>query len=104
MDSLLETLSGLEVRLNGDPERQSRNEPAAPSIRNRLGRTASGHWGTREMPTATQREQVRIAAEQFEPLAAELQTLIERDLAALEADLEAAGAPWTPGRRLPPGR
>ena len=103
MDSLLETLSGLEVRLNGDPERQSRNEPAAPSIRNRLGRTASGHWGTREMPTATQREQVSIAAEQFAPLAAELKSLIERDLAALETDLEAAGAPWTPGRRIPPG-
>lgn len=104
LDSIRRTLSDLEVQLNGDPERQSRNEPAAPSIRSRLGQTAGGHWGTRQMPTATQREQVRLAGEEFEELAAELKSLVERDLAAFEADLEAAGAPWTPGRRIPPGR
>ena len=104
LDSIGRTVSDLEVHLNGDPERQSRNEPAAPSIRGRLGQTAGGHWGTRQMPTATQREQVRLAGEEFEELAAELKSLVERDLAALEADLEAAGAPWTPGRRIPPGR
>lgn len=104
LDSIRRTLSDLEVLLNGDPERQSRNEPAAPSIRSRLGQTAGGHWGTRQMPTATQREQVRLAGEEFEELAAELKSLVERDLAAFEADLEAAGAPWTPGRRIPPGR
>ena len=104
LDSIRRTLSDLEVILNGDPERQSRNEPAAPSIRSRLGQTAGGHWGTRQMPTATQREQIRIAGEEFEELAAELKSLVERDLAAFEADLEAAGAPWTPGRRIPPGR
>lgn len=103
LDSIRRTVSDLEVHLNGDPERQSRNEPAAPSIRGRLGQTAGGHWGTRQMPTATQREQVRLAGEEFEELAAELKSLVERDLAALEADLEAAGAPWTPGRRIPPG-
>lgn len=104
LDSIRRTLSDLEVRLNGDPERQSRNEPAAPSIRGRLGQTAGGHWGTRQMPTATQQESVRLAGEEFETLAAELKSLVERDLAALEADLEAAGAPWTPGRRIPSGR
>ena len=101
MDAILETLSGLEVRLTGDPARQSRNHPAAPSIRGRVGQVAGGHWGTRQTPTETQRESVRIAGEEFAALKAELRGLIETDLATLEADLEAAGAPWTPGRRIP---
>ena len=101
MDGILRTLSGIEVRLNGDPARQSRNEPAAPSIRGRLGQVAGGHWGTRQTPTETQRESVRIAAAEFGTLAGELRLLVEEELAAIEADLEAAGAPWTPGRRIP---
>ena len=30
-----------------------------------------------------------------------LERVLTTDLPALEAELEAAGAPWTPGRRLP---
>jgi hypothetical protein len=52
------------------------------------------------MPTATQRRNVEIAQADFAILRQELVTLIEQDLARLEAELEAAGAPWTPGRRL----
>ncbi len=100
MDDILEALSDLEVRLNGDPARQSRNHPAAPSIRGRVGRIAGGHWGARQTPTATQRESLRIAASEFAEVGPALRELIESDLAGLEADLEAAGAPWTPGRRL----
>ena len=103
MDTILRTLSDLEVRLNGDPARQSRNHPAAPSIRGRVGGIAGGHWDTRQTPTATQRESLRIAAEEFSGLRGELRTLVDSDLAQLEADLEAAGAPWTPGRKIPPG-
>ncbi len=104
LDGLLETLSGLEVRLNGDPARGSRNHPAAPSIRGRVSQVAGGHWDTRQTPTDTQRESLRIAGEEFETLRIELRSLLEEDLARLEADLEAAGAPWTPGRRIPGNR
>jgi hypothetical protein len=31
----------------------------------------------------------------------EIRQLVEEDLTALEAKLDAAGAPWTPGRRVP---
>lgn len=104
MDAILETLSGLEVRLNGDPARQSRNHPAAPSIRGRLSQIAGGHWDTRQTPTETQRESLRLAASEFDGLREELRSLVEEDLAALESDLEAAGAPWTPGRTIPGAR
>ncbi|MCZ6726997.1 MAG: hypothetical protein O7A98_06525 [Acidobacteria bacterium] len=32
---------------------------------------------------------------------ADIKTLLETDLPDFEAELEAAGAPWTPGRKLP---
>jgi hypothetical protein len=38
------------------------------------------------------------AAAAFQPVLAGLRQLIEEDLRSLEADLEAAGGPWTPGR------
>ena len=52
-------------------------------------------------PTPTHRRQVEIAREEFEALHTELAQLIETDLPALGAKLEAAGVPWTPGRGVP---
>ncbi len=99
MDSVTRSLAAFETRLNGDRARQRLNESTAPSIGNRVGQVMSGHWETRQMPTATQRRDIEIATAAFESLARELTALIDGDLARLEADLEAAGAPWTPGRR-----
>ena len=45
---------------------------------------------------------LEIARGQFAELHAELTELLEVDLPAFEAELEDAGAPWTPGRKLPP--
>ena len=84
----------------GDRVRGSLNEASEPSILNRLGRVASGHWDTLAPPTATQRESVAVARAAFETLTAELSTFLSEELAGLEAALEAAGAPWTPGRTL----
>jgi hypothetical protein len=63
-----------------------------------------GHWQSRQMPTATMRRDLEIAARGFEAVRRELTTLMERDLARLDADLEASGAPHTPGRRIPSPR
>jgi hypothetical protein len=52
------------------------------------------------MPTTTQRRNVAIAQAEFATLRQELATLIEQDLVLLETELDAAGAPWTPGRKL----
>ena len=42
--------------------------------------------------------QYNAAAQDFEQTLAQLRQLIEGDLARLEKQMEAAGAPWTPGR------
>ncbi|UCD25857.1 MAG: glycosyl hydrolase [Gemmatimonadota bacterium] len=100
VDQLAASLADLRLRLNGDQARSQLREASVPSIMNRVGRV-TGHWETRQMPTETHRRNLEIARNDFVTLREELTSFIETDLAQLEADLEAAGAPWTPGRRIP---
>ena len=101
LDAFGAALDELRTRLSGDRVRGRLRESSTPSIRSRVGRTR-GHWNTRQTPTATHRRNLEIAHNQFGDLRRDLSALIENDLAQLESDLDAAGAPWTPGRRLPP--
>jgi hypothetical protein len=71
--------------------------PQLPSIRGRVSRLVEG-WTSRSPSTATQQASYDAAADAFEELLAELRVLVEEDLKRLQDDLEAAGAPWTPGR------
>ncbi len=95
---MIETrLAGIAGRLQGDPARSRLNEPSAPSIMGRIGQVAGGHWGTRQAPTATQRESLEIARSGLQRVTIALTTLLEETMAGVEADMVAAGAPW-PGR------
>jgi hypothetical protein len=49
-------------------------------------------------PTQTQMDGYKIAAEEFGPVLEKLRALVTVDLANLEKQLEAIGAPHTPGR------
>lgn len=100
LDGLHATLEDLNEKLNGDSVRSEKAEPDVPSIRGRLGRVAWMHWDSTRLPTQTQRQAVEIAEESFGDFQKALRLFIEVDLAQFEADLEAARAPWTPGRKL----
>ena len=63
----------------------------------RVATIAGGSWSTQAGVTGNFADSFAIAAEQFPPLLAELAS-IAADLAVLEDQLEAKGAPWTPGR------
>jgi len=95
-------LADLQVALTGDRTIRRRSEPTPPSIASRAGRATSS-WSASAAPTGTHRRQYEIAAEAFGPLLESLSEF-EAQLVALEDDLEAGGAPWTPGRlpRWPP--
>ncbi|MCP4204810.1 MAG: glycosyl hydrolase [bacterium] len=88
----------LKTELQGDETVSSRSEPAPPSITGRVERAASRSWTSSSAPTATQLRAYEIAAEAFAPVLTDLRGLVEDELEVLESEMEAAGAPWTPGR------
>jgi len=100
LDDLNRALDALALRLSGDRIRGGLSEPSVPSISERVGNAVYGPWDTRQTPTVTARRSLELGRAGFAVLAEELRTLLEGDLARLEQDLEAAGAPWTPGRRV----
>ena len=90
-------LNDLLVVLSGDRSKARRNEPVDPSLADRINRVVEGQLGTTQPPTSTSRAGYAWAAEAFAEALADLRALDAR-LGALEDALEAAGAPWTPGR------
>lgn len=92
------TLIDLRKSLYGDPARGSLDESRHPGIWGRVGSVAYSHWGTTNLPTATMKEQVRIAGESLKSFKAQLQEYLEV-FAVYEAELKALGAPYTRGRR-----
>ena len=94
-------LLDLRETLEGSRTRSSRAEPDLPGITGRVNQIVRGHWNGMHGPTGTHREQYRVAREAFGALYPDLARLVETDLPALEASLEAAGVPWTTGRALP---
>ncbi|HSL17291.1 MAG TPA: glycosyl hydrolase [Methylomirabilota bacterium] len=90
-------LDDVLVELRGDRSRARRNEPVPPSIRERIDRIVDSGFFTTQPPTTSHRDGYRFASDAFVEQLAALRAL-ETRLTALEATLEAAGAPWTPGR------
>jgi photosystem II stability/assembly factor-like uncharacterized protein len=98
VDAFENRLKDILVLLNGDRTISRRSEPTTPGISRRV---SSVLWGTREItsdPTQTQRDNLALAARLFGPLLEDLRSLVEGDIGKLEQQLEAAGAPYTPGR------
>jgi len=105
LDSELETLRqqlyAVDEALSGNSSKRQLGEPQTPSVSRRL-RVASMSDGMSDYgPTATHRRSFEIAAEEFAGIEARLRELLDVDLPALEAKMEAAGVPWTPGRPIP---
>jgi len=84
--------------LRGDTAARQRNMNTPPSINERVGEIVGAQRMSRARPTQTQVNQYTAAAQEFETTLSQLRQLIEGDLAKLEKQMEAAGAPWTPGR------
>jgi hypothetical protein len=84
--------------LSGDAAARQRNMNTPPSINDRVGYVVGAQRMSISRPTQTQQNQYNAAAQDFETVLAQLRQLIEVDLVKLEKQLEAAGAPWTPGR------
>ena len=91
-------LADLRLVLEGDRSLSRRKEPTPPSLGGRVSEIVEGSWTSTSAPTATHRENYRIAVERFAEWLPKFTRLVETDLTDLEHRAEAAGAPWTPGR------
>ncbi len=83
--------------LVGDQTVGRRSEARSPSLMDRV----STQIGSTGPITRTVLRDYEIAADGFGAVLDTLRGLIDRDLRSLGAAMEAAGAPWTPGRGLP---
>jgi photosystem II stability/assembly factor-like uncharacterized protein len=83
---------------SGDKEIAKRNEPVPSSINDRIEAIMEGERFSLAKPTQSHVDDYNIAAAEFGEQLGKLHTLVEVDLVKLEKDMEAAGAPWTPGR------
>lgn len=104
-EKLLDEAIALERRkneilraLSGDTALRQRNMNLPPSINERVGDIVGGQRMSTQRPTQTHIDQYAAAAAEFESVLTRLRQLIEVDLQKLEKQMEAAGAPWTPGR------
>jgi photosystem II stability/assembly factor-like uncharacterized protein len=97
-DLIEQTNRGILRALQGDREMQKRQEPVPSSINDRVQVILEGERFALTKPTQTHLDDYNIAAAEFSVELGKLRALVEVDLAKLEKDMEAAGAPWTPGR------
>jgi photosystem II stability/assembly factor-like uncharacterized protein len=104
-DKLLDDVAALDKRTNeilralrGDNALRARNINLPPSIGERVGDIVGSQRMSTARPNQSQMNQYSAAAQDFENTLGQLRQLIEGDLARLEKQMEAAGAPWTPGR------
>jgi len=97
-ERLQKTLNEIELALNGDRVWRSHNEGTPASISEHVQAAASPTRGTTGRPTKTALEQYQIASDELAVEVPKLRKLIETDIKAIEKQLDAAGAPYTPGR------
>jgi len=90
-------LHDISDQRNGDPILRRSNEPALPSLLDRVNTAVNG-LTTTQPPTATHREALAFVQQQAGPLIERLRKVIDVDLANVEKQMNALGAPWTPGR------
>ncbi len=104
-DKLSEEVAALDKRLSeiikamsGDRALAARQINPPPSISERAGTVAAATRMANAKPTGTQVSEYSIASTEFEVELKKLKAIAETEWPKLEKAMEAAGAPWTPGR------
>jgi photosystem II stability/assembly factor-like uncharacterized protein len=101
LEALKQNLYELDQTLSGNRTIEAMGRPQVPTVSRRL-RVAAMSGGMSDYgPTTTHRRAFEIARTEFATVESSLRQLIDVDLSALEAKMEASGVPWTPGRPLP---
>jgi photosystem II stability/assembly factor-like uncharacterized protein len=94
-------LTKIRQRFDGDALVGRYNEPVYPGLNSRLQGMVLASFSASTGPTGTHRKLYDIASQEFDEAVVELRQLVDADLAGLHQKLDAAQAPWTPGRKIP---
>ena len=97
-DRLTDQVNGILRNLRGDQALAARQYDLPPSINERVQNVMGNTRMAIVRPPQTDVDNYGIAAAEFAQELAKIHALMDGDLAKLEKGLEAAGAPWTPGR------
>ena len=95
-----EELKEISTQMYGDRIKTKLDIDQPPTPAGRLGWIGYEQKYSTSEPTQTHRESLAIAKEEFAPILEGLQKLATVDLEELEKRLEAADAPYTPGRAI----
>ncbi|MDR3698835.1 MAG: glycosyl hydrolase [Candidatus Sulfopaludibacter sp.] len=96
--ALQRDLEAINLALSGDRVWRAHNEGTPASISERIQAAAGSTRGTTSHPTKTSMEQYQIGSDELAVQIPKLRKLIDTDIRNLEKQLDAAGAPPTPGR------
>jgi hypothetical protein len=92
------SIEEIDMALNGDRVMRAHQEAVPASIAEHVQAAASPVRTTTGHPTKTAAEQYQIASDGLAAEVPKLRKLLETDIKAVEKQLDAAGAPATPGR------
>ena len=93
-------LKDIKTRLYGDSYKTKLDIDQIPTPASRIGWISYEQGSSTAAPTKTHQGSFSIAKEEFAPILEDLKSLIKNDLYSLEKKLEAADAPYTPGRSI----
>lgn len=71
-----------------------------PSISNRVNSVVFASLRSMSSPSEAQRKVYAVVEQEFDPLIREVNQILIEELSSIETKLDAAGAPWTPGRKV----
>jgi photosystem II stability/assembly factor-like uncharacterized protein len=85
---------------NGQPTKASDEEnwPAQVPLNERLWSVIIPGWGSTSAITQTQKDVYAIILEEFPPVLEKIRQINDVSMKEIESELNAIGAPWTPGR------
>ncbi|MEO0971934.1 MAG: hypothetical protein AAFX85_02480, partial [Pseudomonadota bacterium] len=93
-------LKGLSEQLGGNETRAMANDQGPVAVGARLFHAGIGRYLSTYGPTQGHEQSLAIAEDEFRAVGQRLGQLLDEDLAKIEAALDKAGAPWTPGRSV----
>jgi len=94
-------LLGLKQRLSGNEARDLYGDAGPVSVSSRLGVVMLGTFRSTYGPTESHRKVANLASRDFADIKTRIQRINDTDMPALQAELNQAGVPWTPGRGVP---